>query len=73
MKIEYRGHKDRANKAHRLWRAMAIAYMPIEKGGEGLSVQQIINDPRFKKADGTKYNRAYVYQVFAKLNGGEVS
>lgn len=68
MKIDYRGHTVRKDRAHRLWVAMAIAYTQ-----EHMSVAEIINDPRFKKPDGTKYNRAYVYQVFAKLKGEEVS
>jgi len=70
IKIEYKGHTRRKEKAHKLWVAMAIAYIapPV---GEGMTVPEIVNDPRFLKADGSKYNRSYVYQVLAKLKDNE--
>jgi len=64
MEINYQNQRLRSKRTREVWVRMATDY------NGGMTVEEIRR--RYKKADGSMYSRAYIYQIFQKLvKGGE--
>jgi hypothetical protein len=59
MEIKYQHQKLRQKRNHDIWVRMATDY------NGGMTVEEIRE--RYKKLDGKKYTRTWIYMIFKKL------
>ena len=59
MEIKYQGQRLRKERTREYWVKIANDF------NSGISVEELRK--KYKKPDGSKYSRAYIYQIFTKL------
>ncbi len=65
MDINYQGQELRKERTREFWVQIANDFNGNNKENKRYTVEELRE--KYKKTDGSKYSRAYIYQIFNKL------